>query len=101
MSTQEQAPATKGALKKKNRTQQPAPATAKAELKPVTVRVDTEVLSRAQAAYRLLYGMSLQQTFSEFVQEALAREAKRIEEEHNGGQPLKPGAVGLTRGRKV
>lgn len=99
MSTQEQAPA-KGALKKTRRGEQPAPAATKVYDK-TTVRIEAEVLARAKAAHRLMYGKSLQKTFSEFAEEAFAREAARIEAEHNDGEPLQPWREAFAPGRKV
>lgn len=73
-------------------------ASGKAQL---SMNIDSDVLGRARAAFRHAQFHDRVPSFGEFVTAALETEIRRIELEHNGGQPLEPETENLPRGRRA
>lgn len=82
----------------------PAPQRApKAGKKPkVSFYQDPEDTARARAAMVHTQGLEGSRSWSEFVDRALMREAERLEQRYNGGQPWPPVEAGeIPRGRPM
>lgn len=83
------------------------PAAAKPRIKrasgkaQLSMNIDADVLGRARAAFRHAQFHDRVPSFGEFVTAALETEIRRIELEHNGGQPLEPETENLPRGRRA
>lgn len=81
---------------------QPTPSVVeKPKPKRITVYVDQEVFSRARGAYRNTSHLEDDKSWSQFVEKALAAEAKRRETVHNSGSQYEAETGALPSGRPI
>lgn len=81
---------------------QPAPAVVeKPKPKRITVYVDQEVFSRARGAYRNTSHLEDDESWSQFVEKALAAEAEGRESVHNSGNQYEAETGALPSGRPI
>ncbi|NKX94243.1 hypothetical protein HF995_13355 [Sanguibacter hominis ATCC BAA-789] len=68
---------------------------------PITVQIDADVRERSRAAYEVARFREGVKSYGEFVEQALAREIARIEENYNHGEPLPRVTSSLPSGRPI
>lgn len=67
----------------------------------LSVLIDADVLARAKGALRLAAFYEDTDSLAQLVQNALEAEVKRLQDAHNGGQPVEPRTKNLRPGRRA